>query len=148
MSALILDELTLSEQVAVATAWATSLARRTSGLLNTLEPLVNTPLPPLAALADCCHPLSVIGSASGSNSSPAAEETAMVEKMVSDHPPLLVCYPGHRAHMWEATGNREVVYYVECSLCGVRTARYQTADTAAHAWGQRQVSPIIATVAA
>ena len=139
MSCLCLDELPLSEQVACAAAWADRLVADTRTLLARLEPPADAAghYPPVRPCA-----------AGGSNLLSAAEDSAMIEKMVHDHPPLLVCFPGHRAHLWQATGDRAVVYYVECSLCGMRTARFRSADDAAHAWGQRAVSPILATAAA
>lgn len=137
MSVLALSELPLSEQVAIELAAAARLKARARALLNRLE----APVPPAV--------VPPVGSAGTGASIPLpTEEIALVEKMVRDHPPLLVCYPGHRARMWQATGDRAVTFYVECSICGVRTARLDSADAAAHAWGQRQVAPIMATVAA
>ena len=137
MSALALSELSLTEQAQITLAWSRRLEARALALLNPLEaPATPAVVPP-------------VGSAGTGAFIPLpTEETAMVEKMVRDHPPLLVCYPGHRARMWQATGDRAVTFYVECSVCGVRTARLESADAAAHAWGQRQVAPIMATVAA
>lgn len=71
----------------------------------------------------------------------------MVEKQYVNHPPLQVCYPGHRAHMWQACGDRATLYYVECSICAVRTARFDTPDAAAHAWARRDVQPVNFTAA-
>lgn len=137
MSCLALTELSLSEQAEVTAAWATALERRALGLLALLDPSSSTPpagLPPVPAGGDGSIPLS------------EAENAAMVEKQVHDHPPLQVCYPGHRPRMWQATGNFTVRYYVECSACRVRTPRVESAELAAHAWAKRSVAPIVATV--
>jgi hypothetical protein len=137
MSCLALSELPLSEQVEIATVWAATLERRALGLLALLDPSPSTPptgLSPGPAGGDGSIPLS------------EAENAAMVEKQVHDHPPLQVCYPGHRPRMWQATGDFTVRYYVECSACKVRTPRAESAELAAHAWATRSVAPIVATV--
>lgn len=66
----------------------------------------------------------------------------MVEKLVTNHPPLQVCYPGHHPHLWQANGECSTTYFVECSACGVRTRRCGDAETASHAWAHREVTPI------
>lgn len=66
----------------------------------------------------------------------------MIEKQLTDHPPLQVCHPGHRPRLYQATGDRATVYYVECSLCGVRSPRYGTPEGATHAWARREVMPL------
>ena len=76
---------------------------------------------------------------------PIAEQTAMLEKQFVEHPPLQVCFPGHRPHMWQATGDRATTYYVECSVCGVRSRRFARPDDAAHAWARRDVAVIQVT---
>lgn len=148
MSALVLSELSLSEQAAVTAAWADALIRRTAALLTRLEPSADTPAQPLVSTPSSVAPPVHGGDADGSNLPPRAEEPAMVEKQITDHPPLLVCAPGHRPRLWQATGEHAVAYYVECSLCQVRTPRFRTPDAAAHAWAARQVAPIAYTVAA
>lgn len=137
MSCRALSELSLSEQVEVAPAWAAALERRALDLLTPLDPSPSTPpagLSPGLAGGDGSIPLS------------EAENAAMVEKQVHDHPPLQVCYPGHRPRMWQATGDFIIRYYVECSACRVRTPRVETAELAAQAWAKRSVAPIVATV--
>ena len=66
----------------------------------------------------------------------------MVERQYRQHPPLLVCAPGHRPRMYEATGNCATVYYVECQLCNVKTAKRATPDAASSDWAHRDVGPI------
>lgn len=139
MSCMALSELSLSEQVDVTLAWAAALEKRAAAVLTLLDPA--------RAVPSACHPPAHAASV-GSIPLSAAENAAMVEKQYTNHPPLQVCHPGHRPHMWQAAGDRAIVYYVECSLCSVRTARLPSADEAAHAWAQRQVAPIVATVAA
>lgn len=139
MSCLMLSELPLADQVAIELAVAAKLAAKTQALLILLNPSAETAIPPYVAplplAADGFNPVFHV-----------AEDPAMVESQVSNHPPLQVCFPGHRPRMYRAVGNCAVVFYVECSQCGVRSPRMATADHAAHRWAQRDVATIVTSV--
>ncbi|CAM5589459.1 hypothetical protein RLIN73S_01514 [Rhodanobacter lindaniclasticus] len=139
MSCLALAELSPSDQVAVARACVGFTPRSTPDLLALLAPP--------AASRPRSLPPSPRRTAGGANPFPAAEDSAMVEKQYVNHPPLQVCYPGHRPNMWQACGNRATVYFVECSACSVRTRGFAEPDDAAHAWARRDVAPIHFTAA-
>lgn len=67
----------------------------------------------------------------------------MVENQVKEHPPLLVCHPGHVPAMFLSSGNNAQLFHVECPLCRVRTAKYRTSQAAADAWTNRDVMQIV-----
>lgn len=140
MSCLMLSELPLADQVAIELAVAAKLAAKTRALLTLLNPPAEPAIPPCMAPS---HDLA----ADGFNSLfHAAEDPAMVETQVTNHPPLQVCFDGHRPRMYRAAGNCVVVFYVECSLCGVRSPRMGTADDAANRWALRDVTTFAASV--
>ena len=97
----------------------------------------------LSSLANRSSPTSPMSGASELNPLSHAEIAAMVEKQVTNHPPLQVCYPGHRPIMVQADGDRARMFYVECAVCRVRTARYSLMENASHAWAIRDVAAII-----
>ncbi|MGC1550346.1 MAG: hypothetical protein WA777_17640 [Rhodanobacter sp.] len=130
MSCLMLSELPLSDQIAIELAMAEKLAARTRHLLPSLDSAVDPVSPPCVGAAVESIPLST------------AENAAMVEQEYRQHPPLQVCAPGHRPRMYQATGNREVRFYVECPLCNVKTAKRASPEIAAKDWTQRDVQPI------
>lgn len=149
MSCLSLDELSLTEQAAVMTSVDRAIERRYGVLLD------------LLALRDATHPHTPSGGsfpARSANLLPTApvsagrptrmaagavgdQEKAM-QWQVSDHPPLLVCHPGHRPRMYETRGDCRVVFHVECPPCGVQTDRLASPELAAEAWAKREVHPI------
>ncbi|WP_333676795.1 hypothetical protein [Dyella sp.] len=72
-----------------------------------------------------------------------AEDPAMIEQQVKEHPPLQVCFPGHQAKMILSSGNNAQLYHVECAACGVRTAKFRAMQPAADAWAVRDVLAIV-----
>lgn len=133
MSCAALEELSLSEQIAVQQSWDATVVERVRALLNAFEPPV-APGNPLCQAPPC--------PAGGSNPLLTAEQTAMMQHQCMDHPPLQVCHPGHLPKMFEVTGDLRTVYHVECGTCAVRTPRFQSQDAAAAAWARRDVMPI------
>lgn len=137
MSCLMLSELPLADQIAIELAVAAKLAAMAQAALTLLNPSADPAIPPVASTPPVA--------AGGFNPLPhAAEKPAMVESQVTNHPPLQVCFPGHRPRMYRAAGNCTVVFYVECSLCGVRSPRMASADDAATRWAQRDVTTFAA----
>lgn len=139
MSCLSLNELSPPDRAAVARSCEGFVPRSAADLLTLLASPAASRSPVL--------PLSRRQAAGEAILFPAAEDSAMVEKQYVNHPPLQVCHPGHRPNMWEATGNRATVYFVECSACAMRTSSFTLPDDAAHAWAQRKVAPIHFTAA-
>lgn len=138
MSCLILSDLSLSDQIAIELACAEKLKALTRALLAPFGLADANVFPWAAASPD-------VG---GTNPFPNAEETAMVEQQVHDHPPLQVCFPGHRPSMFRLVGNRTVVFYVECAACGVQTPRMSTPESAADHWARRDVVSVRALAVA
>ena len=143
MSCLSLDELSLSEQAAVVGSFTAACERK----LNALHSVSWLSPPPAVAprLAAVTASPGALAAGGSHTSLPNAENTAMVEQQLKEHPPLQICHPGHRPRMYRATGNCKVQFYVECSICGVRSQRADTADLAATAWARRFVEPIKGT---
>ena len=135
-----LSELPLADQIAIELAVAAKLAAKTQALLTLLNPSAEPAIPPCVASS---LPLAADGFISLFH---AAEDPAMVESQVTDHPHLQVCFPGHRPRMYRAAGNCMVVFYVECSQCGVRSPRMASADAAANRWAHRDVTTFSASV--
>lgn len=72
-----------------------------------------------------------------------AEDPAMIEQQVKEHPPLQVCFQGHQPKMILSSGNSAQLYHVECAACGVRTAKFRAMQPAADAWATRDVQAIV-----
>jgi hypothetical protein len=144
MSCLCLDELSPSEQAAVAASFTAACERKYAALRNTLwlSPALAA-LPPGANGED--HPSMTSPAGDSHISLSHSEDASMVEQQLKEHPPLQVCHPGHRPRMYRATGNCKVEFYVECSACMVRSQRASTPDLAATAWARRYVEPIRGT---
>jgi hypothetical protein len=143
MSCLSLDELPLSEQAAVAASFTAACERKYAALRTSLWLSPGSlGLPPVPS--DKASSRAVVP---GDGHIPLfhTEDASMVEKQVTNHPPLQVCHPGHRPRMYRATGNCKVEFYVECSACMVRGHRAATPDLAATAWARRFVEPILGT---
>lgn len=129
-----LSELPLSEPIAIELRAAPRLQTPAIAALNFLESRAKAPSSPVGP-----HP----------PVPPVAQDHftdeegfAMIEQQVTDHPPLQVCHPGHRPRMYRAKGNCAVVYYVQCSPCGVRSPRLGTPEAAAESWAARDVMPL------
>lgn len=155
MSCLALDELTLSEQASVMVSVERACARRLAALLATLAPRdAIHPVTPSAGTSPdrgAIPLLTLPGSAvrpsrmapGRVSAFPHVEDLAMaMQRQVTDHPPLLVCHPGHLARMYETRGDCRVVFHVECCLCGVRTDQLVSQEAAADEWAHRRVHPI------
>lgn len=54
----------------------------------------------------------------------------------------LSCQCGHRARLYQRTGNRTRAYFVECSRCSLRTPAAMSARAAAHDWHHNRVQSI------
>jgi hypothetical protein len=143
MSCLSLDELPLSEQAAVAASFTAACERKYAALRTSLWLSPGSlGLPPVPS--DKASSRAVVP---GDGHIPLfhTEDASMVEKQLKelkDHPRLQVCFPGHRPHMYRASGNCKVEFYVECSACMVRGQRAATPDLAATAWARRFVESI------
>ena len=142
MSCLSLDELSLSEQAAVAGSFAAAVERRYAALQSVLWPSSGPADTSLSVTHGYPWPNA---SDDGHTSLSHSEDTSMVEKQVTNHPPLQVCHPKHVPHMYQAVGNRRTAFYVECSLCMVQTARCETPEKAADEWAHRNVLQIVGT---
>ena len=142
MSCLSLDELSLSEQAAVAGSFAAAVERRYAAQQSVLWPSSGPSDTSLSVTHGYPWPNA---SDDGHTSLSHSEDTSMVEKQVTNHPPLQICGQGHRPYMYQASGNRQVVYYVECSQCRMQTKRFDAPEAAASAWARRDVSQMVGT---
>lgn len=140
MSCLSLDELSLSEQAAVADSFTAACERKFAALRSSLwlSP-VSPALPPVAG-----GEAPSLASAPGGSHIPLhhTEDASMLQSKVTDHPPLQVCYRGHVPAMFLSSGNSEQLFHVECALCKVRTPKFRAKQTAADAWTARDVMPL------
>lgn len=143
MSCLSLDELSLSEQAAVSASFTAACERKYAALRTTLwSSPVSLGYPPVSSEKASSR---AVVPGDDHISLFHSEDASMVEQQLKEHPPLQVCHPGHRPHMYRRTGNCKVEYYVECSICMVRGHRAASPQLAATAWARRFVEPIVGT---
>lgn len=130
-----LSELSLPEQAAVQQSFADAITAKYRALLTTLDPSPTRAATPWAAPG------------AGSNLFPTTEHLDMADRQYRHDMPLNACTCGKVPRMWQATGNRQVLYFVECSPCRVRTPKVAAPDSAAAQWSLGIVAPITATAA-
>jgi hypothetical protein len=132
MSCLCIEDMSFDQRVEFEVARAARLSSRAESVINALTASGRRTSPP-----------SPTGDAGAVIPLCKAENAAMLEKQVANHPPLQICYPGHQPKMIQADGNMHTLFYVECPLCKVRTDKYVRMDLAAHAWAVRDVADIL-----
>lgn len=140
-SLLLLEELPLSDQIAIELARAEKLRAKALALVPSLDPSA-APLAAPCSESNAPFPPVSPRQAGGSFFLYTAETTAMMQEQLNDHPPLQCCAPGHTPHMIQSTGNLRRVFHVECPLCNVATAKFSAMQAAADRWTARDVQPI------